>query len=175
MALLISSTLPEETESVVTRVIGCALTVHRVLGPGFLEGIYATALSIELSVNGIAFERERAIVVNYRGIAIPGQRVDFVVADSVIVEIKSVARLDPIFQAKLISYLRTTGLRVGLLINFNSMLLKEGLKRIVVCSSGTCCAQLPPAQLSRRILVPDRSVTHGKQGANRRSRRPPSA
>jgi GxxExxY protein len=132
MALLVSSTLSDETEAVVSAIIGCALTVHRTLGPGLLESIYATALSIELSVNEIAFERERAVSVNYRGNAIPGQRVDFIVADSVIVEVKAVARLDPIFQAKLISYLRTTGLRAGLLINFNSMLLKEGLKRIVV-------------------------------------------
>ena len=132
MALLISSTLPDETEAVVSEIIGCALTVHRTLGPGFLESIYTTALAMELSVNGIAFERERSISVSYRGIAIPGQRVDFIVADSVIVEVKAVARLDPIFQAKLISYLRTTRLRAGLLINFNSMLLKEGLKRIVL-------------------------------------------
>jgi GxxExxY protein len=132
MALLISSTLPEETEVIVSEIIGCALTVHRALGPGFLESIYATALSMELSTKGIAFERERPIWVNYRGTPIPGQRVDFIVANSVIVEVKSVARLEPIFQAKLISYLRTTGLRAGLLINFNSMLLKEGLKRIVM-------------------------------------------
>jgi GxxExxY protein len=132
MPLMISSTLPEETEAVVAEIIGCALTVHRVLGPGFLESIYATALSLELSVKGIAFERERSISVSYRGTAIAGQRVDFIVANSVIVEVKAVARLDPIFQAKLISYLKTTGLRAGLLINFNSMLLKEGLKRIVL-------------------------------------------
>jgi GxxExxY protein len=132
MTLLIASDLPSETEAVVSEIISCALTVHRTLGPGFLENIYATALSIELSARGVAFERERAIWVEYRGTSIPGQRVDFIVAQSVIVEVKSVARLDPIFQAKLISYLRTTGLRAGLLINFNSMLLKEGLKRVVL-------------------------------------------
>jgi len=132
MPLLISSTLPEDTEMVLSRVIGCALTVHRELGPGYLESIYATALAVELSANRLPFERERAVSVNYRGTLIPGQRVDFIVANSVIVEIKSVARLDPIFQAKVISYLKTTGLRAGLLINFNTALLKEGLKRIVL-------------------------------------------
>jgi len=132
MPLLISSTLPEATEEVISEIIACALTVHRALGPGFLESIYATALSMELSLKGLPFERERAIWVNYRGTPIRGQRVDFIVADSVIVEVKAVARLEPIFQAKLISYLRTTGLRAGLLINFNSLLLKEGLKRIVL-------------------------------------------
>jgi len=71
-------------------------------------------------------------VVTYRDRKIPGQRVDLIVGGAVIVEIKSVARLDPLFQAKLISYLRTTGLRAGLLVNFNSELLKDGLKRIVL-------------------------------------------
>ena len=132
MTLLIASDLPNETEEVISEIISCALTVHRALGPGFLENIYATALSIELSTRGVAFERERAISVEYRGTPIPGQRIDFIVAQSVIIEVKSVARLDPIFQAKLISYLRTTGLRAGLLINFNSMLLKEGLRRVVL-------------------------------------------
>jgi GxxExxY protein len=132
MPLLISSTLPQETEAVVERVIGCALTVHRQLGPGFLESIYAAAMALELTAAGLPFERERAVAVNYRGTLIGGQRVDLIVANAVLVEIKAVARLDPVFQAKLISYLKTTGLRAGLLINFNTALLKEGLKRIVL-------------------------------------------
>lgn len=132
MPLLISSTLPLETEAVVDRVIGCALTVHRQLGPGFLESIHATAMALELAAAGLPFERERAVSVHYRGTLITGQRVDLIVANAVIVEIKAVARLDPVFQAKLISYLKTTGLRAGLLINFNMPLLKEGLKRIVL-------------------------------------------
>lgn len=106
--------------------------MHRQLGPGFLESIYATAMALELSAAGLPFERERAVSVNYRGTHIGGQRVDLIVADAVIVEIKAVARLDPVFHAKLISYLKTTGLRAGLLINFNMPLLKEGLKRIVL-------------------------------------------
>jgi GxxExxY protein len=132
MPLLISSTLPHETEAVIDRVIGCALSVHRQLGPGFLESIYATAMALELAAAGLRFERERTVSVSYRGTLIGGQRVDLIVADAVIVEIKAVTRLDPVFQAKLISYLKTTGLRAGLLINFNMPLLKEGLKRIVL-------------------------------------------
>jgi GxxExxY protein len=89
-------------------------------------------MALELAAAGLPFERERAVAVNYRGTLIGGQRVDLIVANSVIVEIKAVARLDPVFQAKLISYLKTTGLRAGLLINFNMPLLKEGLKRIVL-------------------------------------------
>lgn len=127
-----SSVLSPETDALITRIIGCALAVHRELGPGFLESIYSAALSIELTDEGIPFERERPITVNYRGRQIPGQRVDFIVGSTVIVEIKAVARLDPVFQAKLISYMRTTGLRAGLLINFSSPLLKEGIRRFVL-------------------------------------------
>jgi GxxExxY protein len=126
------STLPQATDDLLTRIIGCAIAVHRELGPGFLESIYAAALAIELTMAGVPFERERSIGVNYRGTVITGQRIDFVVADEVILEIKAVSRMDPIFQAKLMSYLRTTKLRVGLLINFNELLLKDGIKRIVM-------------------------------------------
>ena len=105
------SVLPAETDELITRIIGCALVVHRQLGPGFLESIYSTALGLELEAEGIPFERERSISVIYRGHPIGAQRVDFIVSNTVILEIKAAARLDPVFQAKLISYLRTTGLR----------------------------------------------------------------
>ena len=127
-----SSVLSSETDALITRIIGCALVVHRELGPGFMESIYSTALGFELEAEGIPFERERQIAVSYRGRPIGGQRVDFIVDNVVILEIKAVSRLDPIFQAKLISYLRTTGLRAGLLLNFNTPLLKEGIRRFVV-------------------------------------------
>ena len=126
------SALSPEADALITRIIGCALTVHRVLGPGFLESIYAAALAYELEAADIPFERERSVAVNYRGRLIGGQRVDFIVSNTVILEIKAVSRMDPVFQAKLISYLRTTELRAGLLINFNLPLLKEGIKRIVI-------------------------------------------
>lgn len=132
MALRLSSNLPDETEALINRIIGCALIVHRELGPGFLESIYSTALCLELAAAGIPFERERSIDVNYRGTLISGQRLDLLVSNLVIVEIKATMKSDPIFQAKLISYLRTTGVRAGLLINFNVPLLKEGVKRIVM-------------------------------------------
>lgn len=132
MALAVLSTVPPETEEIVQRTIGCGIEVHRHLGPGFLERIYAEALAYELEARGLSFERERSIVVNYKDKRIAGQRVDLIVAGSVIVEVKAVAKLDPVFESKMISYLRTTGLRIGLLMNFNAMLLKDGLKRIVV-------------------------------------------
>jgi len=132
MAISAYSTLPEETERVMEQVIGCALEVHRQLGPGFLERIYRQALCYELAAHGLAYECERGVTVQYKDIQIHGQRIDLVVDDRLIVEIKAVATLDPIHQAKLISYLRTAGLRAGLLANFNARLLKDGLKRIVL-------------------------------------------
>ena len=132
MPLAVVSTLSAETERIIQRTIGCAIEVHHNLGPGYLETIYAQALELELQAQGLAFERERPLLVAYKNHRIAGQRVDFIVEGQLILEIKAVARLDPVFQAKLISYLRTTGLRAGLLINFNSLLLKDGLKRIVV-------------------------------------------
>ena len=122
----------EPRDPLTERIIGCAIEVHRVLGPGFLESIYVAALAVELTMAGIPFERERQIVVNYRGTSISGQRVDLIVGGEVIIEVKAVSRMDPIFQAKLMSYLRTTKLRAGLLINFNVPLLKDGIQRMVL-------------------------------------------
>ena len=121
-----------EVEHVATQVIGAAIEVHRELGPGFLERIYQEALCLELDARGLKFERERAVIVRYRGVAIPGQRIDLIVGGCVLVELKAAARVDVAHEAKMISYLRTTGLRLGLLVNFNGTTIKQGLKRIVV-------------------------------------------
>jgi GxxExxY protein len=127
------SVLTPEHDELITRIIGCAIRVHKELGPGFLERIYATALAFECDEAGIAFERERSVIVNYRDVLpITGQRIDFVVADSVILEIKAVVRIEPIFEAKMISYLHTAKVKVGLIMNFNVLLLKDGIRRIVV-------------------------------------------
>ena len=124
--------IPAETEQVVTEVIGCGIEVHRRLGPGFLERIYQEALCLELHTRGLTFERECSVVVNYKGVAIPGQRIDLIVQRCVIVELKAAARFDPTHEAEVISYLRSTRIRVGLLMNFNAATFKAGLKRIVV-------------------------------------------
>ena len=124
--------IPPETEHVANAVIGAAIEVHRELGPGFIEKIYQEALCLELDARGFAFERERAVVVRYRGIPIPGQRIDLIVANCVLVELKAAARIDAAHEAKMISYLRTTGLRLGLVLNFNGRTLAAGLKRVVV-------------------------------------------
>lgn len=124
--------IPASIELISSQIIGAAIEVHRALGPGFLEKIYQEALCLELHHHGIRFERERAVVVWYRGVPIPGQRIDLIVEDCVLVELKATARIDTAHEAKVISYLRTTGLRLGLLLNFTGTTMKEGLKRIVL-------------------------------------------
>jgi len=126
------SPLTPEAEVVMSQTIGCAISVHRALGPGFLESIYKKAMSIELESRNLAYESERSVHVNYRGVAIVGQRVDLIVAGLIVVELKSVVRLDDVHRAQLISYLRTTGLRGGLLINFRVPVLPDGLRRVVL-------------------------------------------
>src|SRR5579863_969668 len=107
------------------RIIGCAIEAHRQLGPGLLEGTYEAALAIELESAGIRFDRQLVFPVNYKGRKIGEYRVDLLVDKQVVVEIKSVERFDPVFEAQILTYLRITGARVGLLINFNSRLLHE--------------------------------------------------
>ena len=124
--------VPADTERAAAAVIGAAIEVHRHLGAGFLERIYQEALCLELCARGVEFEREKSITVTYKGVEIPGQRIDLIVAGCVVVELKAVAALHVIHEAKVISYLRTTGLRLGLLLNFNYPTLREGLKRIIV-------------------------------------------
>ena len=124
--------LPAECEQTVSSCIDCAIRVHRELGPGFKERIYERAYCLELDSRQIPFECEKKILVRYREWSIPGQRIDLIVAERVLVEIKAVPRLRRIHRSQVISYLRTTGLRLGLLLNFNERLLKNGMQRIIV-------------------------------------------
>jgi GxxExxY protein len=130
--LRVPSPLTPEAENVMSRTIGCAIAVHRALGPGFIEMIYRRAMCIELESRNLAFESERPIRVSYRGTEINGQRVDLIIEGLIVVELKAVIRLDEVYRAQLISYLRTTGLRAGLLINFRVPVLKRGLRRVVL-------------------------------------------
>jgi GxxExxY protein len=126
------SPLSTEAEWVMRRTIGCAIAVHRVLGPGCLESIYRKAMCVELQRRNLAYELERPIRVNYRDVEIPGQRVDLIIEGQIVVELKSIVRLDDVHRAQVISNLRTTGLKGGLLVNFRVRLLKDGLQRIVL-------------------------------------------
>jgi GxxExxY protein len=120
-------------ENVLTeQIIGCAIEVHRHLGPGLLESVYEECLCYELSQIGLRFERQVHLPVTYKGIKLEcGYKLDLVVEDSVVVELKSSGELTPVHQAQLLTYLKSSNRRVGLLINFNVQLLKSGLKRVV--------------------------------------------
>jgi GxxExxY protein len=111
--LRVSSPLGAEQEAIVTQVIDCGFTVHRALGPGFREKIYARAFRLELDSRNLCYECEKPILVRYKEWEIPGQKIDLVVEDLVLVEIKAVPRLRPVHRAQVISYLKTTGLRLA--------------------------------------------------------------
>jgi GxxExxY protein len=121
-----------ELDALAHEVIGSAIEVHRHLGPGYLESIYEDALSVEFRLRGVRFERQRSIAVQYKSHPVGEGRLDFLVADRLVVELKAVDDLAPIHRAQVLSYLRTTGLTLGLLINFNVKVLKDGLKRIIL-------------------------------------------
>jgi GxxExxY protein len=109
-----------------------ALSVHRVFGPGLLESVYEVCLCHELHLRGIAFQSQLPLPVVYKGMRLETElRIDLMVEDCVLVELKCVETMSPIFDAQLLTYLKLTGKRLGLLINFNVPLLKNGIKRIV--------------------------------------------
>jgi len=111
-------------------IISAAIEVHRLLGPGLLESIYEEALCIELRLRGILVERQVEVGVIYKGHMIKGQRIDMLVGGEVVVELKSVANLSEVATAQVLSYLKATGLKRGLLINFGKPRLVDGIKRL---------------------------------------------
>src|SRR5688572_11066929 len=114
------------------QIIGCAIEVHRVLGPGMTEGTYEEALCIELTDRGLTFMRQPRVAVMYKGRQIGEYRPDIVIAERVVVEVKSVERLIGVHQAQLLAYMRALGLPVGLLMNFNSEVVRTGIRRLVI-------------------------------------------
>jgi len=122
----------DRLDLITRRIIGAAIEVHRRLGPGLLESAYETGLAFELRQMGLKVEAQKPLPVIYRDVKLDcGYRLDLVVEDSVVVEIKAVDQLAPIHDAQLLSYLRLSGKRVGLLVNFHVRVLKNGLKRVV--------------------------------------------
>jgi GxxExxY protein len=112
------------------KIIGAAIEVHRILGPGLLESIYEEALCVELALREIPYQRQVDVDVHYKGQIIKGQRVDLLVGSQVVVELKAVSNLPDVATAQVLSYLKATGLKRGLLINFSSPRLVDGIKRI---------------------------------------------
>lgn len=114
------------------RIIGAAIEVHKALGPGLLESAYEECLAKEFELVGLVFERQQPVPLEFKGIKLDcGYRVDFLVESRVVVELKSVEVVAPIFTAQVLTYLRLLNKQVGLLINFNVSVLKDGIKRIV--------------------------------------------
>ena len=113
------------------RIVGAAIAVHRELGPGLLESAYQACLEYQLSEDRVSFKRQLALPLKYRGVYVDcGYRVDLLVEDSVIVEVKSVDKLAPIHHAQMITYLKLTRCPVGLILNFNATSMRQGIRRI---------------------------------------------
>jgi GxxExxY protein len=113
-------------------IIGCAIEVHRHLGPGLLESIYESALCIELRAAGLQFHRQVSLPLWYKGELLGEHRPDLIVGKQVVVEVKSIERLAPVHTAQMLTYLRVAQLRVGLILNFNSEVLHSGMKRVLL-------------------------------------------
>ena len=115
------------------KVIGAAIEVHRNLGPGLLESAYEECLCYELTQTGLFFERQKAVPVRYKSVRIDASyRADLVVEQRLLVELKAVERILPIHQAQVLTYLKLSGVRTGLLLNFNTKVLKDGIKLFVI-------------------------------------------
>ena len=119
------------TDSLAHAVIGAAIEVHRFLGPGFLENVYEEALAVELGLRGIPFERQRVVALAYKAVPIATHRLDLLVGERLVVELKAVDGIASVHFAQMISYLNATRLHLGLLINFAVPVLKHGIHRIV--------------------------------------------
>jgi GxxExxY protein len=124
---------PRENDLLTEKIIGFAIEVHRQLGPGLLESAYEECLSYELKQNGIPFGRQVALPVVYKAVRLDcGYRMDLVVNNQVIIELKTVERLLPVHEAQMLTYMKLSSIRTGLLLNFNTAVLKDGIRRLML-------------------------------------------
>jgi GxxExxY protein len=121
----------KELDDLANSVIGAAIEVHRYLGPGYLESVYEEALGVELTERHIPYRRQHTISVNYKGKSVREGKLDLLVADKLVVELKAVDALLPGHKARVISYLKATKFHLGVLINFNVSVLRDGIQRII--------------------------------------------
>ena len=125
--------IPLVEKELTGQIIAAAIEVHRALGPGLLESVYQACLAHELSIRQLGYEQEKPLAIDYKGLRIDGgYRLDFIVADKVVIELKAVDVLLPVHEAQLLTYLKLTGCKVGLLINFNVPVLTQGIIRRVL-------------------------------------------
>ena len=128
-----SEPIPKRTDEVAKAIVDSALTVHRELGPGLLESVYEACLAHELGNRGLSIQRQVHFPVVYQGERLEaGLRIDLLVDDCIVVELKAVEKSIPLFEAQLLTYLKLSGKRLGLLINFNVTLIKNGIKRLAL-------------------------------------------
>jgi GxxExxY protein len=120
-----------EDNETTDRIIACAMEVHRHLGPGLLESTYESALCLELSAAELRYRRQFAVPLFYKGRLLSEHRPDLIVAERVVVEIKSTERFHPVYTAQMLTYLRITNLQIGLILNFNTAWLKQGIRRVM--------------------------------------------
>jgi GxxExxY protein len=130
--LRIPSPLPDDLESLITEIIGLCIDVHQELGPGLNENVYARACHVELEARGISHESEYPVPIRYRGKLLCHQRIDLLVDRRLVLELKSVEAIHKIHISQTVTYLRLTGARAGLIVNFNVELLKNGIRRVVL-------------------------------------------
>lgn len=129
--LVAKADLPREVEALSHSVIGAAIEAHRHLGPGLIQSVYEQALTHELERRSLGVERQIAVQIPYKDIVIEGQRVDLIVERAIIVELKSASEIHGVFKARVLSYLRAAELPLGLLINFNAVVLKGSIHRVL--------------------------------------------
>jgi GxxExxY protein len=124
--------IPADVNALAKSIVDSAFQVHKALGPGLLETVYETCLCHELNQRNISFKSQVALPIRYNGLTLEnGLRLDLLVAEKVVVELKAVEKMQSLYDAQLLTYLKLSGLRLGLLINFNTVLIKDGIKRIV--------------------------------------------
>ena len=124
------SPTPFESDPLTGRIIGSAIEVHRIIGPGLIESIYENALCHELSLRGMTYPQQLEMDVFYKGKIIKGQRIDLIVEGEIVIELKSVSRVHEFVFAQLLSYLKVTGLKRGLILNFGEKRLIDGIRRV---------------------------------------------
>ena len=124
------SPTPFESDPLTGRIIGSAIEVHRIIGPGLIESIYENALCHELSLRGMTYQQQLEMDVFYKGKIIKGQRIDLIVEGEIVIELKSVSRVHEVVFAQLLSYLKVTGLKRGLILNFGEKRLIDGIRRV---------------------------------------------
>jgi len=131
MTIRLKRKLDDKTEELMSAIIGCAIEVHKELGQGYLEKVYENAMSAEMRMQNIKHKTQVPVSVLYKGVKVQGQVLDMVVEDKIILELKAVSELVSAHEAQLLSYLKSTGMRAGLLINFRENLVKDGIRRFV--------------------------------------------